>query len=82
MSEENSQTWVICDSTSDDPIEFVGTEQEMQNAVTTLFMRFLKAGYDIVLTIWTGYAWRKQGLPYGEFSSRGMTKFYFGRFTA
>ena len=73
MHEEESRTWVLCLSpTSDCPVEFCGSEEEMEKAGLSLLKRYMKHSGISSLTVWTGYSWRKHGEPYCTITESGM----------
>ena len=67
------ETWVFCDSDStDNPVEFCGTEDEMVRAGIGLLKRYAETCRVTFLTVWTGYSWRKHGSPYCLITESGI----------
>jgi len=65
------RSWVLCCDPSDCPMEFCGTEEEMESAGRRLLDR-LRAKGVLKLNVWTWYSWRKNGQPYCEITDSGM----------
>ena len=65
------RSWVLCCDPSDCPMEFCGTEEEMESAGRRLLAR-LRAKGVLKLNVWTWYSWRKSSQPYCEITDSGM----------
>jgi len=69
----DSRTWVFSDSPEGDyPIQFCGTEEEMEQEGKRLLKRFRASGFLHPIIVWTGYAWRKKGKPYCKIDEQGV----------
>ena len=72
MHPDRSRTWILCPSTSQEcPVEFCGTEEEMEKAGIGLLKRYMEHSMVSSLTVWTGYSWRKHGEPYCMITESG-----------
>ena len=68
-----SNTWVFCDSPDGDyPVQFCGTEKEMEKAGKNLLRRYRASGFPHPLMVWTGYEWMKKGKPCCRIDEQGV----------